>query len=111
MSDQKIRFKNGASYERMMGTWSRLVGVDFLKWLSPRSGLRWIDVGCGNGAFTELLIECCAQAEIHRIDPSEGQLVFARSRPAARIAEFHQGHAMELPFPDSKFDAAVMARW
>jgi ubiquinone/menaquinone biosynthesis C-methylase UbiE len=109
MSDQKIRFEDGASYERMMGTWSRLVGVDFLHWLAPRSGLRWIDIGCGNGAFTELLVDRCARAEIHGIDPSAGQLAFARSRPAARIAEFRQGHAMELPFPDSRFDAAVMA--
>ena len=109
MSDQKINFEDGASYGRMMGAWSRLVGVDFLEWLAPRSGLRWIDVGCGNGAFTELLVENCAPAEVHGIDPSEGQLAFARSRPAARIAEFHQGHAMELPFPDSRFDVAVMA--
>lgn len=109
MSDQKIRFDDGASYERMMGTWSRLVGVKFLRWLAPRSGLRWIDVGCGNGAFTELLIESCAPAEVHGIDPSQGQLAFAHSRPAAWIAEFHQGHAMELRFPDGRFDAAVMA--
>ena len=109
MSDQKIRFEDGASYERMMGTWSRLVGVEFIRWLTPRSGLRWIDVGCGNGAFTELLVESCAPAEVHGIDPSEGQLAFARRRPAARVAEFHQGHAMELPFPDNRFDAAVMA--
>lgn len=61
MSDQKIRFEDGASYERMMGTWSRLVGIDFLHWLAPRSGLRWIDIGCGNGAFPELLVERCGQ--------------------------------------------------
>jgi ubiquinone/menaquinone biosynthesis C-methylase UbiE len=109
MSDQKIRFDDGASYERMMGTWSRLVGVDFLEWLAPRSDLRWIDIGCGNGAFTELLVDRCSPVEIHGIDPSEGQLAFARSRPVARIAEFHQGHAMELPFPDDRFDVAVMA--
>jgi ubiquinone/menaquinone biosynthesis C-methylase UbiE len=109
MSDQKIRFEDGASYERMMGTWSRLVGMDFLDWLAPPSSLRWIDIGCGNGAFTELLVERCEPVEIHGIDPSEGQLAFARKRPAARIAEFHQGHAMELPFPDDSFDAAVMA--
>jgi SAM-dependent methyltransferase len=107
--DEKIRFEDGASYERMMGVWSRLVGVDFLQWLAPRRGLRWIDVGCGNGAFSELLVERCAAAEVQGIDPSEGQLAFARSRPAARVAEFRQGHAMELPFPDSRFDAAVMA--
>lgn len=109
MSEQTIRFEDGATYERMMGTWSRLVGADFLKWLSPGAGLRWIDVGCGNGAFTELLTESCAPAEVHGIDPSEGQLAFARSRPAARIATFHRGHAMDLPFPDGRFDAAVMA--
>src|ERR1700733_12414745 len=109
MSDQKIRFEDGASYERMMGTWSRLVGIDFLHWLAPGSGLRWIDVGCGNGAFTELLIERCAPSEIHGIDPSEGQLAFARSRPGVQMAKFHQGHAMELPFSGSRFDAAVMA--
>ena len=51
MSDQKIRFEDGASYERMMGTWSRLAGIDFLHWLVPGSGLRWIDGGCGNGGF------------------------------------------------------------
>lgn len=109
MSDQKIRFDDGASYERMMGIWSRLVGAEFLRWLAPRTGLRWIDVGCGNGAFTELLVENYAPAEIHGIDPSEGQLAYARCRSAARVAEFHKGHAMELPFPDSRFDAAVMA--
>ncbi len=34
-----------------MGAWSRLAGEIFLDWLAPRSGLRWIDIGCGNGAF------------------------------------------------------------
>jgi ubiquinone/menaquinone biosynthesis C-methylase UbiE len=109
MAEQKIRFDDGAAYERMMGTWSRLTGAIFLDWLAPRSGLRWIDVGCGNGAFTELLVERCAPAEVQGIDPSEGQLAFARARPAARVAEFRQGDAMALPFSEDRFDAAVMA--
>ena len=110
MSDQKIRFENGASYEHMMGAWSRLVGIDFLHWLAPPSGLRWVDVGCGNGAFTELLAERCAPAELHGVDPSQGQLAFARNRPGARIAEFRQGDAMQLPFSDNSFDAQSW-RW
>jgi ubiquinone/menaquinone biosynthesis C-methylase UbiE len=105
----EIRFDDGASYERMMGVWSRLAGAIFLDWLAPPIGLRWIDVGCGNGAFTELLIERCAPADVQGIDPSEGQLAFARTRPAARPAEFRQGDAMALPFPADSFDAAVMA--
>jgi ubiquinone/menaquinone biosynthesis C-methylase UbiE len=109
MSDNQIRFDDGASYERMMGAWSRLAGMVFLDWLTPGPGLRWVDVGCGNGAFTELLVERCAPVEIYGVDPSEGQLSFARSRHAAGIARFQQGNAMALPFADDSFDAAVMA--
>ena len=109
MAEQQIRFDDGAAYERMMGVWSRLAGNIFLEWLAPPPGLRWIDVGCGSGAFSELLVERCAPAELQGIDPSEPQLAFARARPAARVAEFRQGNAMELPFSDDRFDAAVMA--
>jgi ubiquinone/menaquinone biosynthesis C-methylase UbiE len=109
MAEQRIRFDDGASYERMMGRWSQLAGEIFLDWLAPPAGLRWVDVGCGNGAFTELLVERCAPAAVDGIDPSEGQLAFARTRPAARVAQFRQGDAMALPFPDDTFDVAVMA--
>jgi len=109
MSEQTIRFDDGAAYEQMMGVWSRSAGAIFLDWLAPPEALRWIDVGCGNGAFTELLVERCAPAEVHGIDPSEGQLAFARTRPAARKAEFRLGDAMALPFPADRFDAAIMA--
>jgi ubiquinone/menaquinone biosynthesis C-methylase UbiE len=109
MAEPQIRFDDGADYERMMGVWSRSVGDIFLDWLGPAPGLRWIDVGCGNGAFTELLVDRCAAAEVQGVDPSEGQLAFARRRPAARVAQFIQGSAMALPFSERKFDAAVMA--
>jgi SAM-dependent methyltransferase len=109
MAEQQFRYDDGAAYERMMGTWSRFAGEVFLDWLKPRSGLRWIDIGCGNGAFTELLVERCAPAEVQGIDPSEAQIAFARSRPAGRVAQFRQGDAMALPFPADRFDAAVMA--
>ena len=108
MSDQQIVFDDGATYDRYMGRWSRIVGDVFLDWLAPGRGLRWLDVGCGNGAFTEMLFERCAPAAIDGVDPSEAQLAFARAQPAAKLAKFHQGDAMALPFPDDAFDAAVM---
>jgi len=104
----QIRFDDGAAYERYMGTWSQLVGDAFLDWLAPQSGLKWLDVGCGNGAFTELLVERCATVSVHGIDPSEEQLAYVRARPGLGIAQFRQGDAMALPFPDDTFDAAVM---
>jgi len=109
MAEQQIRFVDGAAYERMMGTWSRLVADGFLDWLALPPGLRCVDVGCGNGAFTEYLIARCNPAEVQGIDPSEDQLAFARTRPGARLAQFQQGDAMKLPFADSGFDTAMMA--
>ena len=109
MAEQQIRFNDGAAYERMMGVWSHLVGEIFLEWLAPRPGLKWIDVGCGNGAFTELVVEKCAPAEVRGIDPSDGQIAYARTRPGVSMAQFQKGDAMALPFVDRKFDAAIMA--
>jgi ubiquinone/menaquinone biosynthesis C-methylase UbiE len=109
MAEPQIRFDDGAAYERYMGDWSRPVGSVFLDWLAAPSGLKWIDVGCGNGAFTELLVERCAPTLVHGIDPSEAQIDFARKRPAARRAKFDRGDAMALPFPVDAFDVAIMA--
>jgi len=109
MTQQPIRFDDGAAYERGMGGWSRLAGDVFLDWLAPVPGLSWVDVGCGNGAFTELLMQRCAPAEAQGIDPSEGQINYARTRPGTRGATFQQGDAMALPFADNSFDAATMA--
>ena len=109
MAEPQIRFDDGLSYERYMGDWSRRVGSVFLDWLAAPSGLKWIDVGCGNGAFTELLVERCAPTLVNGIDPSEAQLDFACKRPAARRAKFDRGDAMALPFPVDAFDVAIMA--
>ncbi|HVV63135.1 MAG TPA: methyltransferase domain-containing protein [Pseudolabrys sp.] len=107
MDEHKIKFEDGAAYERMMGGWSRIAGITFLDWVAPGKGLRWIDVGCGNGAFTQLITERCAPAEVDGVDPSDGQISFARTRsPNAR---FKQGDAMALPFGDKSFDIATMA--
>ena len=71
MGTDPIRFTNGAAYERYMGTWSQLAGETFLDWLAPEPGLRWLDVGCGNGAFTEMLVERCAPLSVQGIDPKK----------------------------------------
>ena len=108
MDEPQIRFDDGAAYEEFMGKWSRLVGDTFLQWLAPPAGLSWVDVGCGNGAFTELMFERCAPLAVQGIDPSPGQLEFARKRLAPGTASFTLGDAMALPCTDRAFDAAVM---
>ena len=103
-----IRFTDGAAYERFMGRWSQRVGHAFLDWLAPAQGARWLDVGCGNGAFTELVAQRCQPALLHGIDPSEAQLAFARQQSAIQGAHFQVADAMALPFGAASFDVAVM---
>ncbi len=109
MTEAKIRFSDGFAYDRMMGQWSRLVGEQFLDWLALKPGLACIDIGCGNGALTELLVTRCAPRRVHGVDPSAEQVTFARGRHRAGVAEFHEGDAMALPFSAETFDAALMA--
>jgi SAM-dependent methyltransferase len=109
MQAQPIRFDDGAAYEQFMGVWSRLAGERFLDWLAPAAHLRWADVGCGNGAFTALLLERCKASEVEGIDPSAEQLAFARTRFANAPVRLRQGDAMALPWADASLDAATMA--
>jgi SAM-dependent methyltransferase len=109
MEQTQIRFDDGAAYEEFMGVWSRLAGESFLQWLAPSAGWRWADIGCGNGAFTELLLARCAPVAVQGIDPSEAQLAFARGRFTDAPVAFQQGDAMALPYDNASVDAAVMA--
>ena len=110
MPDDTPRFDDGAAYELLMGRWSRLVGERFIDWVGVPHGSRWLDIGCGSGAFTELVVERCRPSAVQAFDPSAQQLVYARNRlpPGAPVA-WAEGDAMRLPVVDGAADAAVMA--
>lgn len=107
--DPALRFNDGAAYERLMGRWSHAAGMQFLDWLALPPGGAWLDVGCGNGAFTEVIATRCAPARLEGIDPSPGQIAFARQRAGTPQARYVEGDAMALPCDDAAFDVAVMA--
>lgn len=109
MPQAEALFTDGDAYERLMGRWSRLAGESFIDWLDVPGGLRWLDVGCGNGAFTDVLIARCAPAAVTGLDPSPEQLAYARERAPAREAAFDLGDAHALPFEDGSYDIAAMA--
>lgn len=104
---ETIRFTDGESYEKFMGRWSRAAGRVFLDWLSLPKGLRWLDVGCGTGAFTEIIQQLSGAAEIVGIDPSAAQISYAQSRHADESARFQIADARSIPFEDGSFDVAV----
>lgn len=102
-------FRDAQAYNERMGRLSRLAGEQFLNWLSLPGGLRWLDVGCGPGTFTELLLDRNAPSGISAIDPSEKTIEFAKSKQSASRIDYRQGDAMSLPFGDDEYDVAVMA--
>ena len=103
-TERAYRFDDGSAYERFMGRWSRGAGKVFLDWLAPPSGARWLDVGCGTGSFTELIVEKCSPASIFAIDPERAQIDHAQNGPIAGRAKFSVGDAKALPFADDTFD-------
>lgn len=109
MAEQPIRFDDGAAYEQYMGVWSQEAGSQFLSWLNPAVQQSWLDVGCGNGAFTQLLLERCSAKSVQGIDPSAEQILFAQNRFASANAHFMLGDSQALPLPDACVDHAVMA--
>lgn len=109
MSRAPISFDDGAAYDRMMGGWSRLAGDVFLDWLALPAGLRWLDVGCGNGAFTGRIVARAAPSGVDAIDPSAGQIEWARAQAATAEVRFRTGDAASLPYADASFDVALMA--
>jgi SAM-dependent methyltransferase len=93
-----------------MGRWSVLAGERFIDWIGVPDGARWIDVGCGNGAFTQMLVERCKPTSVLAFDPSAAQLAYARTRlPPGAPVRWGEADAMRLPVADAASDAAVMA--
>lgn len=109
MAETKYSFDNAAAYERYMGRWSRAIGENFLEWLAPPIAARWLDLGCGTGAFTELVCDCCSPSEIVAVDPAAAQIESARRLPIGQRAEFRVADALSLPFPDRSFDIVASA--
>jgi SAM-dependent methyltransferase len=102
-------FVDGEAYELVTGRWSRIAGEIFLDWLALPFGLRWLDVGCGTGAFTEIVLKRGGPRALSGIDPAKDQIGFAKKRDGAERIDYRIGDAQSLPYGDQEFDVAVMA--
>ena len=109
MTEAAVNFDDGAVYERFMGRWSRAVGHEFLDWLDAPKKLHWLDVGCGTGVFTQLILDRGSPAAVTAIDPAPAQIGHVRSQPLAQRADFRVADAVALPFPERTFDIVASA--
>src|SRR4029434_5165786 len=104
MAEDTQRFSDGTAYEQFMGRWTRAIGTIFLDWLTPPADARWLDIGCGTGVFTDLIVSTCSPATVVAIDPSEPQIEIARKKAIAQRVDFRVEDSQKLPFSDHTFD-------
>lgn len=107
LAQRQDNWSAGDAYEPYVGRWSRLVAAEFLDWLAVPPNARWLDVGCGTGALSEVILDHAAPHRVVGIDPAEPFLAFARSRIGNPGIEFRIGDACSLPVKDASFDAAT----
>jgi ubiquinone/menaquinone biosynthesis C-methylase UbiE len=94
-----------AAYAAFMGRWSQPLAAGFADLAGVRGGQRVLDVGCGPGALTEVLVARLGAAAVAAIDPSPSFVAAAQERfPEADV---QSGAAEQLPFADGAFDAAL----
>ena len=107
MAETKIVFDAADDYERFMGAWSRSIGERFLAWLDPPRDARWVDLGCGTGAFSELILRHCAPKSLTGIDPSPEQIAYVRKHLPGHT--FEVGDSMAMRFGEGAFDVVASA--
>lgn len=100
-----------AAYARFMGRYADPLAPQFADWsgvpVSDRTGgpHRVLDVGCGPGALTQVLIDRLGTDVVAAIDPSPSFVAATTDRfPGLDV---RQGAAESLPWPDGAFDAAL----
>ncbi len=95
----------GSAYGAFMGRFSEPLAQEFVGVADLEPGQRVLDVGCGPGALTAVLVDRLGADQVAGIDPSHPFVDAVRTRlPGVdvRIAP-----AEELPFEDASFDAVL----
>jgi arsenite methyltransferase len=79
--------------------------------LELQPGEHVLDIGSGPGFLAcEMAVVVGEEGSVHGIDPSDSMLAIAAHRerdPGAAPTEFRNGDAIDLPYPDARFDAVV----
>jgi SAM-dependent methyltransferase len=93
------------AYDSFMGRYSRRLAPAFADFATVRSGLRALDVGCGTGALTTVLVERLGTGAVSAVDPSPPFVATMRDRHPA--LDVRHAPAESLPYGDGEYDAAL----
>jgi SAM-dependent methyltransferase len=93
------------AYGRFMGRFSEPLAAGFADAAGVSTGQRAVDVGCGPGALTAVLVERLGADAVSAIDPSPPFVEAMRQRYPD--VDLHADAAEHLPFADDTFDLAL----
>ncbi len=91
-----------AAYSSFMGRWSEPLSALFVDLLAPAPGARALDVGCGPGALTAMLVDRLGPDAVAAADPSRSFVDAVAERLPG--VDARQASAERLPFDDDGFD-------
>jgi SAM-dependent methyltransferase len=93
------------SYDRLIGRYLPTLGPAFADAAGIAAGQHVLDVGCGPGGLTTVLVERVGADSVAAIDPSTPFVAACRARhPGVDVRE---GVAEELPYADGAFDVSL----
>lgn len=92
-------------YDRFMGRFSQPLAHAFADRAEVRAGQRALDVGCGPGALTGVLIERLGLDSVEAVEPSPQFRESVTHRFPGLVVR--DGTAEHLPHPDDTFDVAL----
>lgn len=95
------------AYEKFMGRWSTHVAQKFLNWLAIPPAHSWLDVGCGTGSLTKLILEKHQPKEIIAIDSSRDFISHTQRSITNPSVHFKVGLAQSLELDSNSIDAVV----
>ena len=107
MSDRHEVWAVGDLYEPYVGRWSRAVAREFVAWLGVDAGGDWLDVGCGTGALSDVIVHHAEPRTVVGVDPSADFVAYATAHLGSAHVTFRVGDAQDLPLEDDSVDAAV----
>ena len=93
------------AYDRFMGRYSSSMAPQLADLAGIESGQRVLDVGCGPGALTTVLVERVGADNVSAVDPSGPFVSAARERHPG--VDVQRASAEDLPFAADTFDAAL----
>jgi ubiquinone/menaquinone biosynthesis C-methylase UbiE len=96
---------DATAYDRFMGRYSVPLAPLFADFASIEAGQRVLDVGCGPGALTTVLVARVGPGSVSAVDPSESFVTTAKERHPD--VEVQRAAAEQLPFDDGVFDASL----